>query len=293
MKDSRKNGRYLSDHHVKAYKNGVFAKLLRGIVEDPELSFEVRRNDEAMVYYHKDKILTTCFDKTGHPCVKLLDGKYYKDAKKPSVDISVIDNLRSLSLIRKYFKEAKWLVYRYKWGEEFSIQQNIALGNQSFSNKYLVVDMEWQFAQSDIPERERIKKTRIDLVIVDTEKNSEGYNDIYLAEVKCGTDATEGKSGVKAHVEYTNSVINKPEACQALVEDVKSIIFAKNKLQLIKGEYKEFNLAPKPKMMLIFAYRGEAEDKKLAQQIKMAKKMAKVLGMDEPVCFMHNALITL
>ena len=55
----KKNGRYLSHLHVEAYKSGVFAKLLLGINEDPELSFEVRRNDEAMVYYHKDKILTT------------------------------------------------------------------------------------------------------------------------------------------------------------------------------------------------------------------------------------------
>lgn len=293
MKDSRKNGRSLSDYHVRAYKNGVFAKLLRGIVEDPELSFEVRRNDEAMVYYHKDKILTTGFDKKGNPYVKLLDNKYYKDCKKPAADLSAISNLKSLTLIRQYFKEAKWLVYRYKMGAEFAIQQNIALGNQSFGNKYLVVDMEWQFAQSEIPTQERIKKTRIDLVIVDTEKNSKGYNDIYLAEIKCGTNATEGTSGVKAHVEYTNSVINKPEACQSLVEDVNSIISAKNELRLIKGTCKELNLAPKPKMMLLFAYRDEVEKMLLTKQIETAKKMAKELGMDEPVCLLHNALITL
>lgn len=293
MNNARKNGRFLSDLHVNAYQNGVFTRLLKAITEDPELSFEVRRNDEAMVYYHKDKILTTGFDKKGNPYVKLLDNKYYKDSKRPAADISIIDNLRSLTLIRRYFKESKWLVYRYKMGAEFAIQQNIALGNLSFDNKYLVVDMEWQFAQSDIPTQERIKKTRIDLVIVDTEKNSKGYNDIYLAEVKCGTDATEGTSGVKAHVEYTNSVINKPEACQDLVEDVKSIIAAKKELRLIRGKCKEFIFAPKPKMMLIFAYRGEVEEKLLIKQIETAKNKAKELCMDDPVCLLHNALITL
>ena len=295
MATVKKNGRYLSNLHVKAYKSGVFAKLLLGINEDPELSLEVRRNDEAMVYYHKDKILTTGFNKKGKPFVKLLDEKYYKDkeSSKPSADISNIANLKSLTLIRKYFKEAKWLVFRYKMGAEFAIQQNIALGNQTFENRFIVVDMEWQFAQSEIPEDERIPKTRIDLVVVDTEKNSRGYNDIYLTEVKCGLDATEGTSGVKAHVENTNKIINKHEACLALIEDVKSIISVKRELGLIKGNYKELIFAPKPKMMLFFAYRGEMENEKLTQQIDLAKKTAETLEMEDPLCIMHNALITL
>ncbi|MCR4835617.1 MAG: hypothetical protein K5899_04420 [Bacteroidaceae bacterium] len=287
----KKNGRHLSDLHVEAYKNGVFAKLLLGIKEDPELSFEVRRNDEAMVYYHKDKILTTGFNKKGKPFVKLLDEKYYKESSKPSADISNIANLKSLTLIRKYFKEAKWLVFRYKMGAEFAVQQNIALGNQTFENRFLVVDMEWQFAQSGIDER--IKKTRIDLVIVDTKKNSRGYNDIYLTEVKCGLDATDGPSGVEAHVKNTNIIITKHEACLALIEDVKSIISVKRALGLIKGNYKKLSFAPQPKMMLFFAYRGEVEEKKLTQQMSLAKETAANLGMEKPLCVMHNALITL
>lgn len=293
MATEKKNGRFLSDLHVEAYKKGVFAKLLLGINEDPELSFEIRRNDEAMVYYHKDKILTTGFNKKGKPFVKPLDEKYCRESTKHIVDISNIANLKSLTLIRKYFQEAKWLVFRYKMGAEFSIQQNIALGNQTLENRFLVVDMEWQFAQSDIPEDKRIPKTRIDLVIVDTERNSRGFNDIYLAEVKCGLDATEGTSGVKAHVENTNKIINKKEACLALIEDVKSIISIKRELGLIKGNYKELAFAPKPKMMLFFAYRGEVEEKKLIQQISLAKETAANLGMEKPLCVMHNALITL
>lgn len=286
--------RFLSESHVEAYKTGVFKKLLKGINEDPELSFEVRRNDEAMVYYHKDKILTTCFKK-GQPYVRLLDEKYYKECEKPSADLSKIDNLKSLTLIRKYFKAAKWLVYKYKMGAEFTIQQNIALGNQTFENRFLVVDMEWQFAQSKIPVQERITKTRVDIVIVDTKKNSRGYNDIYLAEVKCGLNATEGTSGVKAHVEKTNKLINKSEACSALIEDVKSILKNKIDLGLIKGNEKvlSFSSDNKPKMMLIFVYRGDIEKKELEKQTSLAKETAKELGMKEPLCIMINALITL
>lgn len=294
MASTNNYGRFLSESHIEAYKSGVFKKLLRGINEDPELSFEVRRNDEAMVYYHKDKILTTGFKK-GEPYVRLLDEKYYKESEKPSVDISKIDNLKSLTLIRKYFKAAKWLVYKYKMGAEFAIQQNIALGNQTYENRFLVVDMEWQFAQSKIPEQERIKKTRVDIVIVDTEKNSRGYNDIYLAEVKCGLNATEGTSGVKDHVEKTNMLINKPEACSALNEDVRSILKNKIDLGLISVNDKElsFSTDNKPKMMLILAYRGDIEKNKLEKQMSLAKETAKELGMDEPLCILFNALITL
>lgn len=290
----KNNGRFLSKSHIEAYKSGIFKKLLRGINEDPELSFEIRRNDEAMVYYHKDKILTTGF-KNEQPYVILLDEKYYKECEKPGADISKIDNLKSLTLIRKYFKSAKWLVYKYKMGAEFAIQQNIALGNQTLDNRYLVVDMEWQFAQSKIPVQERINKTRVDIVIVDTEKNSRGYNDIYLAEVKCGLNATEGTSGVKAHVIKTNKLINKPEACTALIQDVKSILKNKKDLGLITGNEKILSFSPdnKPKMMLIIAYRGDFEKNALEKQISLTKETAEELGMEEPLCIMLNALITL
>ena len=60
-----------------------------------------------------------------------------------------------------------------------------------------------------------------------------------------------------------------------------------------KGNYKELAFAPKPKMMLFFAYRGEVEEKKLIQQISLAKETAANLGMEKPLCVMHNALITL
>ena len=51
--------RKLSQEHIDAYLNGIFKNLFRVIKEDPELSLEIRRNNEAMVYYRKGKILTT------------------------------------------------------------------------------------------------------------------------------------------------------------------------------------------------------------------------------------------
>lgn len=290
-------GRNISDNHLKAYKeeDGCFKKLLSAIKEDPELSFEVRLDNEVMVYYHKDKILTTSF-KRDRLAVKILDSKYYAPStgrKVPSVDMQDEKNWDVVSLWRKYFSEAKSLVYFYKKGAEFSVQQNIALGNQSYDNRFLAVDMEWAFAQSDIDIKDRIPRTRIDLVLVDTIPNEQGLNDIYLAELKVGTVATEGTSGTIDHVEKTFKLINTEKACQDLKEDVTNIINVKSELGIYTGTAKQFNLADKPKMMLILAYRGEEEYKRLLKDSTAAQEKAKELGMDEIKVVMHNALIKL
>ena len=168
-------GRNISDNHLKAYKEekGAFKQLFSAIKEDPELSFEVRLDNEVMVYYHKDKILTTSFKSDKNPAVKILDSKYYAPStgrKAPSVDMQDKKNWHVVSLWRKYFSEAKSLVYFYKKGAEFSVQQNIALGNQSYDNRFLAVDMEWAFAQSDIDIKEDPMSYGIKDVISDKDK---------------------------------------------------------------------------------------------------------------------------
>ena len=107
--------RKLSQKHINAYLNGIFQKLFKGIKEDPELSLEIRKDDEAMVYYRKGKILTTGMRKE-QPYIKMLDKQYYKDKKAPSVDIENLGNIGNITSIRRYFKEAKKLVYEYQKG---------------------------------------------------------------------------------------------------------------------------------------------------------------------------------
>ena len=110
---SKQQGRCLDTEHIKAFKEGVFKKILVGVKEDSELSLEIRRDNETMVYYHKDKILTTRYKK-GKPSVQSLDKKYYEGREKPKTQIENIDNLKSLTNIRNYFKEAKQIVNHWK-----------------------------------------------------------------------------------------------------------------------------------------------------------------------------------
>ena len=288
--------RTITNEHLEAYlKGGCLHKLFNVIKEDPELSFEIRVKGEVMIYYHKDKIMTIRFCK-GKPSIKALSEKYYKNATPPSVLFKhddLMETLRHTDQLRKYFKEAKQLISSYKAGLEFEVQQNIASGNRSFNNRFVVVDMEWQLPQADIKKEERIGRTRIDLVVVDTQKNDKGENDIYLGELKVGMDAIGGKSGIIDHIEKTNKLICSPKACAILRKDVESIIRQKGALGLFEGDYTGLNLSDTPRMMLILAYRGNEEKEALKEQGEFAKDKARELKMAEPLFVWHDALITL
>ena len=288
--------RAITDEHLQAYlKGGCLQRLFNVIKEDPELSFEIRVKNEVMIYYHKDRILTISYCK-GKPSIDTLSEKYYKNDTPPSVsfeDGDLIQILRDKSRLRQYFREAKRLVGRYKVGEEFEVQQNIALGNRSFSNRFVVVDMEWQLPQSDIKKEERISKTRFDLVVVDMKRNERGENDVYLGELKVGMGATGGKSGIVAHIEKTNEFMKSSKACAVLRADVERIIRQKAALGLLEGDYAGLNLSATPRMMLILAYRGNKEKNALKVQEKNAKDEARKQNMVEPLVIWHKALITL
>ena len=288
--------RTITDEHLQAYQEGGrLQKLFDVIKEDPELSFEIRMNNKVMIYYHKDRILTISYCK-GKPSIDTLSEKYYKTDTPPPVsfeDGDLIQTLRDKSQLRQYFREAKRLVGSYKVGEEFEVQQNIALGNRSFSNRFVVVDMEWQLPQSDIKKEERIIKTRFDLVVVDTKRNERGENDVYLGELKVGMGATGGKSGIVAHIEKTNEIMKSPKACAVLRADVEGIIRQKVALGLLEGDYAGLNLSATPRMMLILAYRGNKEKNALKVQEKNAKDEARKQNMVEPLVIWHKALITL
>ena len=288
--------RTITDEHLQAYQEGgCLKKLFDVIKEDPALSFEIRMNNKVMIYYHKDRILTISYCK-GKPSIDTLSEKYYKNDTPPPVsfeDGDLIQTLRDKSQLRQYFREAKRLVGSYKVGEEFEVQQNIALDNRSFSNRFVVVDMEWQLPQSDIKKEERIIKTRFDLVVVDTKRNERGENDVYLGELKVGMGATGGKSGIVAHIEKTNEIMKSPKACAVLRADVERIIRQKVALGLLEGDYAGLNLSATPRMMLILAHRGSEERQALERQVEKEQDKARAKGMAMPLIVWHNVQIIL
>ena len=140
---------------------------------------------------------------------------------------------------------------------------------------------------------ERISKTRIDLIVVDTQVNTEGFNDIYLAELKVGIGAKDGKSGMLDHVNKTHEIISNDKACIDLKEDVKTIISQKEELGLIDGQHRDFNYALRPKMMFILAYRNKTEKEIFETEFEKVKCRANELNMAESMLILHNMMIEL
>jgi hypothetical protein len=230
-----------------------------------------------MVYYRKKKVLTVKKGKR----INLLDKEYVGDL----VEYKKLEqsfNIKSKKSIEEYFKKAKRYAYNHSYGIEFEFQQNILRGNSSYSNRYMVVDMEWAFSQANIDKDERICKTPIDLLVVDTELNSNGYNDIYMAELKVGNNAQDGKSGIRDHIKKNDELINHPLDCEALRNDVINIVEQKRELGILDGTPKELKFVDgqKPKTMLVLAYRNNDEYLRFVDEVRAYEDELKVIYYD-------------
>lgn len=230
--------RKLDKDFIAHFKNGgKYHKLFSAVKTDPELTLEIRINSEIKVYYNKGLILTLA--RKGE---KLLSDGYCRDSAKPELDLNAPET---------YLDAAKKLIRNHSRKVEFTIQQKIAAANQLPDCEYFVVDMEWQYPQGDIPEAERLYKSRIDIVAVER-----STNDIVLFELKQGTGALSGDSGVDGHYNKSYSLIAHSDFCRHLEQDVRNILCDKVELGLIDFEIPErFGIV---KQMFIFAYDKDA-----------------------------------
>lgn len=220
---------------------GKYSRILEYVKRDPELTIEVRMNSEAKIYYKKCLILTIS---SNHEPKKLAEGYYKKTIlPKPTLDLNNPD---------KYFKESKQLVLiKGKYGE-FTIQQSIADSNKTKNNKYFIVDMEYAIPQGKIKKEDRLPYSRIDLVGIDNENNN-----IILFELKYGSGALAGDSGVRDHYEKMNKLLENDYFHNTIKQDVKNIIQDKIDLGLI--DYSLPKSLNDIKMMFIYAYNSDEE----------------------------------
>jgi len=242
--------RKLNSSLIEKLKTGSFCHILKCVIDDPKLSFEIRISSTAIIYYHKSKILSI-HSRKAQPT--LLAEGYYKDLPMPILD---------LEDPKPYFKLAKCLVDKHtssiKDNKEFEIQQKIVAANKSDKNKYLIVDMEYQFEQGKIKERTK-NKTRFDLVAINLKENQ-----IVFMELKQGTSSSSGKSGVIDHHNRYLENINHSEFKKALIDDIKAIILQKQELGIFKLESTFFtNLLDKAELIfkVVYAYEKESDFK--------------------------------
>ena len=231
----------------KLKPQGEYANILNEVIKDKELSLEIREG-KAIIYYKKGKILTLSKDK-----IEYLSLGYYKNKEEqPKLSDEQIKKTP-----KEYFKTAKSLVDNHGDKKEFTIQQLIAAENVSTDSDYLVIDMEYQYKQSNIPTNERLLRTRIDLLAIEKESK-----DIILFELKQGVGALNGKSGIEDHIQKTERLIENTQFRKALLKDVETIIRQKSELQILPGADKWIDDIKKKatiKPMFIFVYSNDKE----------------------------------
>ena len=248
--------RLSSEHLLKYLEGGIYHDFLQYVISDKELAFEIRVKDEVMIYCQKNLILKISHRKNASDNITMLNPRYYtnrKDGLSLSVQLMEPADLQDADNVRQYFEDAKALCKKYKSHDEFIVQQQYKSEHNSFSGKYLTIDMEWAPEQAKIPVEYRVAKTKVDLLIVSNEPNEEGKHEVYLAEVKCGLGAVDGKSGIEDHVRMSQGIINNVYVRQALLQDVTSIIKQKTQLQLFEGTPIKYNFSEHPKIMFILA----------------------------------------
>lgn len=205
---------------------GDLVPLLNHIKADEKnIRLEVRCEGKAYVYYKKCKILDL-----GLKSYKI-DDKYFENKHKPDdIEDKIINNPQ------QYFKDTLFVVDRWldkHQKQEFESQQNIACDNQEENDRYIILDMEYNFSQSEIAKSDRVKKAGFDLLGIERQTGK-----IVLFEVKKGLKALTGKAGISIHIKDFEECLygrNKDVFRNNLICDIKNIVSDKKILGLINN----------------------------------------------------------
>jgi hypothetical protein len=208
--------------------NGEYLPILNWVKRDEYLRIEMRIKNQVKIYYKKSLVLTL------YPLrqPEILSAGYCKESIQPVLDV------REPGF---YFSSAIKIVEGHKRdikeNIEFEIQQKIAKHNSSLQNRFLILDMEYQFAQEKVTIRTK-DKTRFDLLALDLKSNK-----ILLLELKQGLNSLKGKAGVDDHYKRFLEHIDHPHFQPALRTDIKGILWSKQQLGFFNSDVKElFNL---------------------------------------------------
>jgi hypothetical protein len=257
--------RKINNKLIKKLTEGDFKSLLDYIKVDNELRLEVRQNGEAFVYYRKGKALEIG---------KLKVDERYGDV--PSTDIAV-------SNPRVYFEQIKqtidnWLRIK-KARAEFDTQQKIACFNQDKNDKYIILDMEYQFEQNQISKEKREKSAIFDLLGIERKTGR-----IVFFEVKKGMGATKGKSGIDDHIKDFHTYIkgrNRDIFRTNLLRDIENIVSDKRELGILS----DFNLPSNlgevtPELIFILHPDNTSEIKDFEKELNLRCKLVCVSNVD-------------
>lgn len=285
---------------------GKLSKMIDVIKKDPSLVLHFR-NDYLNVYYHSGSVAKIKSEKSieiSENYFVSCDAENYtrnknkqtaSDIEKHEALLKRRNALKQLFYdgeFESYFDKMKKTMEKY-WAynspgkkceekDEGDVQQEICIHNQyeSKDSKYTIIDLEHEVSveadfcyKGDSPFSKRkngiiIKKKekpRFDIVSV---RKSTGQ--IFVWELKKGTGALEGLSGMHDHVDsYLHTIKESPEAENSFIEEMEHVLLQKQILGLIDKRVK-IDTQKDVKFGFVYSYSDSAEDKKKQEEEKKA-----------------------
>lgn len=225
--------------------HGDLLPLLDYVKTDPELRLEVRNKGEAFVYYKKGKALEIG---------SLRVNKKYENV--PPGDLAKKDPARYFGLIKLSINN--WAEER-RDRAEFDTQQRIASSNQSVSDRFLIIDMEYEFEQHELEVKDRVDRAGFDLMGVERESGR-----IILFELKRGLGAwKKGNSDIEKHIGDYETIMrgkNSELFKRNLIRDAKNILKDKIKLGVIDNfEPKKISETLDPDFVILYHHKEWSE----------------------------------
>lgn len=251
---------------------------------DPELSVEIRHN-YLNCYYKGGSIFKLIFNQK--TLTFEFDPKYFELDDPSRVDCAELKIkskdpgqwLKQLGGLKRVMDA--WFDEHPK--AERGVQQELAKANTFANGSYQVIDIELA-----IPEHQKLG--RMDLIAV--RREGERYIPV-IVELKHGTKAFNGSSGLKAHYKKATDFLQEPEGEPYLVETIRRIWDTKHKLGLIPEQAPAAGAFGKAELMFaVTGWKGGTAEK-LYQRLSgpLERNVRAVISADQTLDFNKAELL--
>ena len=274
-----------NEKFLNALKFGKLKPLMDVIKNDSQLDVQIR-NNYLSIYYVGGNIAKVNSEKS----VEFDEKYFYTDMKKnPTkfIDDHTTQNLTKLrkKLINKfkegnfeeYFSEAKEVMdkwFELKPNPERNEQHQLSIQNRYGKSDYTIIDIEYQvstlskFVCEYLRDNGKPREPRFDIIAVDK------AGKICVIELKKGSGALRGKSGLEEHYKCYNESIGRMH--EPFMQEMQILLDQKQDLNLIDPKVKI--TSPEPQFMFAYSYVSGTKE-----EDKIFKRVYKKIGMPIPV----------
>lgn len=238
------NPRALNDEFLAKFKTGIHKAVLDEVKKDNELNMCLR-GTYVTIYYKSLQILKL------HNTSRLeINSKYGINPKDKEYGYPNDFNAY------KYFAEAKKKLSEYQPKSGHKQNKKEKEVQQAIVNKYNSEQNNPDLFILDIEYRQKCPLSqRFDAIAAFKDENNQSR--LAFVEIKCGSGAISGTSGVKGHFEsarkFVNHLKDNKKYGESFYQDMKSIINQLNELGLYKNKFDgKTDFIEKPELIYIF-----------------------------------------